>query len=437
MIFFFFIGLAIIGLGIFAKKHSNNMYKLGITYARVQDCQPATKTFGEMEIPCTQLTLEVPTAYGVVCKTVLDNGNYQVGDTVEIFYDATTDKIEFRKNVSEKGNKGPYILMAFGAFICLILLMTGLGSIFPTVSYTMTQILSYFVALALLLGGLYLGILKPQRRKRAMSDCHTVPGVQVDYKRNRDMYTPIYEFYHNGEMLRIEGESSNNGSRYRNKGRRVTIVINDVTGEKYCLDDVSGIQKTAIILTLFGAVVLAILVARDFFGYFGGSTFPSASSVQLTLNENGYSTEHPEMPKDEEYCEYYYTPASTNDSFAYNIRVYQCGVGVVTIFPMESQGKGIQQIYSFYTDSAALKQITKAGRNYDFDQLAESKTSSSEGEGNLDHEYLYYYDGSERIGSGGYGVKGDDFDAMAESLKTAVPQEVWDAVKKEIWGYYE
>ena len=302
MLFFFLIGLAIIALGIFALKHSKRMHNLGVTYAVVQDCIPSSQSLGSIQVPCNRLILEVPTAYGVAIKEAYDDCSYQPGDTVKIFYNSTEDTIELCKNVSAQGNKGPYLIIGFGALICAIILFSGIG---------------FFRAL--------------------------------------------------------DSDSSNT----------------------------------------------------------------SGKTMSLPLNEDGYSTTHIDMPEDEKYCEYYYVPASTNDSFAYNIRIYHCGVGTVTIFPMESQGKGIQQFYSFYPESSDLKQIKKASKDYDFDQLAESKTASSEGEGILDHEYLYYYNGKDRIGSGGYGVKGDNFDTVTELLKNTVPQEVWDAVKKEIWGYYE
>ena len=118
---FFTIGLAIIGLGVFAKVHSSRMYKLGITKAKVLGYQPTVKKIGETEIPCTQVMFEIPVEFGAVTKTVLDNGTYNVGDIVDIYYDPERDTVEFPKNISAKGSGGPYILMGFGALICLLI----------------------------------------------------------------------------------------------------------------------------------------------------------------------------------------------------------------------------------------------------------------------------------------------------------------------------
>ena len=113
---FFIIGLAIVGLGIYAKVHSNRMNKLGITNATVLAHQPAVKKIGQTEIPCTEVTLEIPVEFGAVNKTVLDNGTYNVGDVVGIYYDAEKDYVEFPKNISEKGSMGPHVLMGCGDY---------------------------------------------------------------------------------------------------------------------------------------------------------------------------------------------------------------------------------------------------------------------------------------------------------------------------------
>lgn len=273
MLLFFIVGLAVMGLGIFAKVHGSRMYKCGITHAVVRECQPAVKQIGATQIPCSEITLEIPTAYGVVYKSIKDNRNYNVGDTVDVLYNPQNDTIEFPKNVSAPNSKGPYLLIGFGAMICILLVLLEIGKHSKAFNDGLILFLSYFLAVGLIFGGVFLAFIRPARRKKQMVSCRKVNGKQVDYNRRRGnnngyTYTPIYEFYHNGEMVRIEGEIGGNGSKYRQIGRNVTIVINDETGEMYCLDDVASIKKATIFIIIFGIGVLGILIARDLFGCF-------------------------------------------------------------------------------------------------------------------------------------------------------------------------
>ncbi len=442
MFLFFILGLGIIGLGVYAKVHSNRMNKLGIIKAKVLAHQPTVKKIGQTEIPCTQVTLEIPVEFGAVTKTVLDNGKYNVGDVVDIYYDAEKDFVEFPKNISEQGSMGPYVLMGFGAMISLLVLFAELSERSEIIRSGFTTALSYFVALALILGGAFLAIIRPMRRKKELINCRTVSGKLVDYRsekhrRRERVYRPIYEFNDNGELVRIEGEQSSNGSRNRQIGREVTIVINDRTGEKYCLDDVAGIRKVALICMVFGVVVLFILIGKGVGTGHNGAPGIGRSGYDLELNEKGYSIGSITMPEDERYYEYYYMPASEDETYAYNVTLYDYGVGVVTIFPMESNGKGLNQSFAFYLEYEDLKPIIKDGKEYDFEDLAGTTQNPDTAQGNEDYQYLYYYDGKECEGSGGYGVDSEEFDRVAEHIKAAVPKNVWSAVKDEIKKYYD
>ncbi len=467
---FFVLGLALIGLGIYAKVHSKRMNQLGITRAVVTDCQPAVKRIGQKEIPCTQVTFEIATVHGVVNKTIMDNGKYSIGDTVELFYDYEKDYIEFPKNISPEGSKGPYLIIAFGAAISCLVAFLEIGKRSAAVNDALMTFLSYFSTFALIGSGIYLSVIKPMRRKRAMIHCRTVQGTQVDFikekhgskrKGYRVVYKPIYEFVDRGEVVRIEGELGDSTSRFRQIGRVVTIVINDENGEKYCLEDMAGIRKVAGFITVVGVLVLVILFGGDGFGLFGGDGFgmlggdgfglfggadnlsekvvnisDRGSVIELKMH-NGYSTEAVELSDDERYCEYYYMPAEKEKTYTYTIKIYEYGVGEVVIFPNESNGKGLNQTFSFYMEYEDLKPILNARKTYDFSELAGEVKKGEAADKSKNYEYLYSYDGKERIGSGGYGVYTEEFAKVAGDMKAAVPDVVWKAIEDEIARYYE
>lgn len=273
MILFLLLGIVFMALGIYSMTHSRKMRKLGMSQAYVQDCQPSTLEVLSKSIPCNEITLEIHTAYGVVYKTVKDNLNYQIGQAVDVFYDAQTDKLELAKNVAPADPKGPLLVIGFGAMIVLLIISSEMMKHSDAFAEGFGTVVSYVLAVIFIVAGAYTSMVQPMKRKKAMGDCHKVQGTQVDFIKKRGhnkgwIYTPIFGYYHNGQELQLQGTVSGNGSKYHNIGRKVTIVINDVTGEAYCEDDMNASKKLGVIFLLIGIVLGAVLIGRDFFGMF-------------------------------------------------------------------------------------------------------------------------------------------------------------------------
>lgn len=451
MIFVMILGIAVIALGIYALKHSKRMNKLGRTQARVENCQPSSMEILSKQIPCYEVTFEIYTPHGVVYKSMKDSENYEIGQEIEVFYDAQKDKIELPKNVSPANSKGPYAIIGFGAIFVLVPILYGIGVYSATFSEGITKLFIYSLALLFVVVGVNVAIIKPRKRKKAMVDCYKVQGTLVDFitkrsKKDGHLYTPIYSFYYNGQDMHMTGNVSGNSSKYRQIGRRVTIVINTATGEKYCLEDMDTGRKIGFLFLSIGVILTVIFEGKDFFGLFGGSNNNisnasdnsiNGSRFELNLNDDGYSNEAVTLPEDERFCEYYYVPANKDGTYSYNIKIYHYGIGVVTIFPNESNGKGIVQTYSFYLDKQDLELVVKDSKEYSFTDLAGNVVDAEDAKETMDHKYLYYYDGKEREGSGGYGVEASLFDSVAEHIEDCVPQNVWNAIESEIERYYE
>lgn len=221
----------------------------------VLDCRPKMKTIGTKEVPCSEVTLEFYTGQGTIQKTIIDNGKYFVGDTISIYYDPYKDRVELPQNISEQDSKGPYMVMAFGFMLSALCVLVAVSRYSAPVRGIFYTGLAYFVAVGLILGGLFLAVIRPMRRKQAMQD-------------------------------------SSRGSRFRQIGKDVTIVINEVTGEKYCLDDVTLIKKSAVLCLIFGVVLLVLLITTGFNGSDGNNAGSRNSTIQLELEpEKEYSTE--------------------------------------------------------------------------------------------------------------------------------------------------
>ena len=298
MLLFFIIGLAVIGLGIFAIVHSRRMNKLGKIRARVQNCIETYMQIGPESVKCYEVTFEVPTAYGVTYVTTKDNQQYDIDDYVDVFYDESRGTVEFPKNVSTNDIKGPLILIGFGILWCALCIL-----------------------------GEYVG-------------------------------------------------NADEDDRFQ----RTTKEEKQTTG--------------------------------------------------LELNKYGYTNKHIEMSSSEKYSEYFYMPDEGENEYAYNIKIYHSGIGVVTLFPLETTGKAFNQMFTFYVDEGALKEAVNDTEKYRFEDLSTEKSTEKI------CYYLYYYDGVERVGAGGYIVRSSLYKKIADHIEACVPKNVWDAIEKEMERYF-
>ncbi len=268
MILFFLIGIALIVLGIYVIIKNKRMLKGKRVHAVVQGCVPSYNNLASGEIPCMEITLEIPTSYGIIYKTMKDFDTYNQGDTIEIYYDEKRDRMELAENVQQNRGAGPYACIGFGVLICIIIGLVEAMEYSEPVRQNAPRMLGYALSLAFVVVGFWSGILRPYRKNREMVHCHTVEGQIVDYERKRSgrrqdiTYCPTYEFYKNGKLVRMESTVSGNSKKYCQIGRKVTIVINDVTGETHCKEDLQTSMKMGIFFFIAG-IVLQVLFLTD------------------------------------------------------------------------------------------------------------------------------------------------------------------------------
>ncbi len=157
----------------------------------------------------------------------------------------------------------------------------------------------------------------------------------------------------------------------------------------------------------------------------------SRNKVELELIQSGYSNKSVDMSTSEKYSEYFYMPDEGENAYAYNVKIYHSGVGVVTIFPLETTGKAFNQVYSFYVEEDALQVAVEDTEKYRFQDLSTEKS------GEKVNYYLYYYDGTSREGAGGYITPSALYKKIATHIEDCVPSAVWTAIESEILRYYE
>lgn len=261
----FVLGLIFIAISIFVIIRNKKYEKGRHIYAVVSDCQTATMNVMSAEIPCTQVTIEIPTSNGIVYKQLKHANVFNPGDVIEIYYSDKHDTFELAENVKLNSGKGPYLLMALGFGFCMLTALYEVYMNSEKYGDIAGNILIYGLCLSLILIGGFLCIYKPIRIKRQMQSCYIVKGRLADYNKTRDSgntykYTPIYEYYYNGQKKHLHSSVSGNGRKYRQIGREVSIVINNLTGEIFCKEDEKDGALIGAICMIGGIITMALML---------------------------------------------------------------------------------------------------------------------------------------------------------------------------------
>ncbi len=258
------IGIAIMGLGFFVIFRNRRLEKNGLLKGVVQSCVPSSMEILGVSLPCSELTLEVLSPVGPVYKVVKDAESYAEGTEIDVYYNEETDTFDLAKNVAVGDIKGPLILVGFGSIFVILAILLMMRAAGGAVGDIADGIMLYgFIAMMILIGA-FVGIVQPALRKKHMETCYKLPGKQVDYKtkRSRDkgtMYTPIYEFYYNGEAHTLEATVTGNGGKYKQIGRQVTIIMDPKKRKAYCLEDSIAGKNMGLLFLVIGILMLVFV----------------------------------------------------------------------------------------------------------------------------------------------------------------------------------
>lgn len=447
LVLFLLIGIAIMGAGVYAYIHSRRMTKNAPINAVVMECNASFMTIMKQELPCFEITIDVRGPYGSVYKTMKVRNQYEPGDVIKVCYDPDSDKVDLPQNVDQSKGKGPLVLIIFGAIWTAIIGLVMYMTIVPEASDFVGSIIAAFMCLVFVGVGGYLSILGPIKRKKELPNCYVTEGRMVDYltKRSRSngktntLYTPIYEYYYHGQVRTYESTISSNSSKHRQIGRVVTIVENPYTGKVYCKEDEASSSRLGFVFFVVGILILGVVIHSMF-----QSSGETASGKYVYLedgrkiaaNEDGFSNEYVEMPKELEYIEYYYLPDEISGKrYGYMIRIYEGYVVQVSIYPTKSMGKMFNQFYVMNADEERVDIAISNVIGNDMEKLIGEDEQDNTIEESI-HEDIYYYDGEERVGSSGYNVTSKVFKAIVKDIKDCVPMAVWSDIELQMDEYY-
>lgn len=166
-------------------------------------------------------------------------------------------------------NSQAYSTIVFGIFCCVLTYISIL--IRGTKMASALSVGSYSVALAFMAIGWFGGIIKGRKIKEDIKNFTIVQGTIVDFKTRthtsdsiyRKSFWPIYEYTHIGQVKTINASFGSSDKKYCCLGRQVTIVINDATGETYCLEELKDKAAGCIKVGIVGIVIFALTIIID------------------------------------------------------------------------------------------------------------------------------------------------------------------------------
>lgn len=235
--------------------------------ATVSSCVPSETVIRGTVAPCFEITVDFRTSKGIVQKSFKRGTAIEVGTTINMCYDHRYDTIEFSNGGTAKVNNIPIILGS----IFTVSLIVGSIVIAAVVSGFNDKVIGCFIGILMCLGmmwgGICIAFIYPKKH-RNVEDCILVEGRIVGHKQTafgllwNSQYSAIYEYIYGGKRCKIGSIHSQH--RRKKIGTKVTIAVNEKTGEAFCIEETNGYYWLGGILMLIALFVIFLLI-REFF----------------------------------------------------------------------------------------------------------------------------------------------------------------------------
>lgn len=208
--------------------------------ATVSNCVPSETVIRGTVAPCFEITVDFRTSKGIKSQTFKRGTAIDVGTTINMCYDHKYGAIELSNGKTTKVNNIPVLI---GSIFSVILVIGSIVivSIFNDFN---TKIICCFVGmltcLGMMWGGIVIAFIFP-KRNRNIEDCILVEGRVCGHIITQrgllwaQHYSAKYEYIYGGKMCRVGSINSSNSKP--KKGKKVTIAVNEKTGEAFCVQE--------------------------------------------------------------------------------------------------------------------------------------------------------------------------------------------------------
>ena len=264
-----FVGIVVIVLGIMGLVNGKKKHPGEKIAARVRSCEAAQAELMGQTVFCYNVTLEIFTPGETVIQTIQDREPYEEGQYIDVYYDAQKNAITPERYRKDSNSKGGWMIIGFGVLLIGLGVSLDLMKKSEEFAEIMKVVLLYGSAILFTAIGAGLFLAKHKKLKNQLENSSKIEGTLVDYKEeyNSDnhstYYRPIYSYFLNDLERRLEGSVAGSGAKYRQIGRKVTIVVNNTTKEVYCLEDAKEQKNFALIFFVVGLLMLAFAICRS------------------------------------------------------------------------------------------------------------------------------------------------------------------------------
>lgn len=235
--------------------------------ATVSSCIPSETVIRGTVAPCFEITVDFRTSKGIKSQSFKRGTAIDVGTTLNMCYDHRYDTIELSTNAATKINSIPILLGS----IFSIALVAGSIVVVSVFSNFNDKVIGCFIGLLMCLGmmwaGIYVTFIFPKKH-RNIDDCILVEGRIYGHKiTNRGLlwaqkYSAKYEYIYGGKKCHV---GSVDTSSFRKKvGTKVTIAVNEKTGEAFCVQETKDYYLFGGIMIILSFLIICMLV-REFF----------------------------------------------------------------------------------------------------------------------------------------------------------------------------
>lgn len=429
-IIFLIIGIGIIALGIYVKVQGYRMLHQGkkVT-AVVAYAEPLSYKIAGEEINGYKNVIHIQTEYGVITQELQEEKPRNPQEQISGYYMERTNQFMKEEDVQDNSGAGPYVLIGFGFLVSAIVLLADWMEKSRLGAIVVSRIFSYGICLTFIIVGIAIGISQIKGRKEEKKRARRTRSGVVDYREEspKSIGWMGWLFAFIGAavlafLIMQEIEQRRNGV--------IEPLFRDENRSDYSYDNSTEERTTVAEADSVGQI-------EKF----------DVDAFRRELNSDGYCYQYvsAQMPENTERIEYFYMPLEQeNGVFGYQIAFYENGVGQLTLFPSVTvPDRSFQQGISFWCGESTILKLGEDLSLYQVEELCEQETEEEAvdygiftGESGEISEYIYYFDGNERKGSGGVSIHAEPFGTVRAHMIDSVPDEVWTAANAEMTSYY-
>ena len=233
--------------------------------ATVVSCIPTETVINGTASRCFEITVEFRSSNGIVSRSFKRGNAVEEGTTYNMCYYPNSGAVEMATGNDAKVKNIPILvgvvvsLLVIAVPIVLVSLIKGFDG----------ETFAYLFAIIMFMGFLWVGIyfvfILP-KKKRNTENCIIYEGRICKYvKTNNGIwwsanYSAVYEYIHNGKMCRVGSGIEQN--KRKKIGTKVTIALNEETGEAFCVEETREYYVWGVIIIVVFLSLITLFIVQ-------------------------------------------------------------------------------------------------------------------------------------------------------------------------------